>query len=150
MPERDPEAPAPGAIACTIRCLRPDDVARARAALGAAPSARVPYVCALSGQRESVLLLAPERARALVGSHPALDGPRNVTICSALADAELCVCDVATLAGGSEVDVVRALADLEARGVIARRRRAGMDYYRLTDPAVAARLAGPVTEPDVP
>jgi DNA-binding transcriptional ArsR family regulator len=144
MPERAPESP--GSIDCTIRCLRPEDVARARAALGTAPSARVPYVCALSGHREAVLLLAPERARALAGRHPALPDPLAVTICAALAEAELCVCDVATLAGGPEADVVRALADLEARGVIARRRRAGMDHYRLADRAVAALLSGPAAD----
>lgn len=131
----------PERIACTIRCLRPEDVESARRALSGAPSARVPYVCRVSGRREAVRLVAPDRAAALAAGDPELPDPLAATLACALLETELCECDLATVAGRPEGEVLGALADLEARGVVAWRRVDSMRYFRLADPALAARLA---------
>jgi DNA-binding transcriptional ArsR family regulator len=84
--------------------------------------------------------VAAGRAAELAERCPGLADPLGATLACALLEAELCECDLATVAGRAEGEVLAALAALESRGVVGWRRVDGMRYFRLADPAVAAFL----------
>lgn len=124
------------AIACTIRCLEKSDVARAKQAATGKPFAMVSFVCRLSGQQEQVVLLSEASATALAQSMTPLSEPDSLRLLCALASAELCECDIATLVERDESDVVADLERLRAAGLLSERYVEGMRYYALADVAM--------------
>jgi transcription initiation factor IIE alpha subunit len=91
----------------------------------------VTYTCQFSGKEESVLLIGDAIATEVTKSLPGVDDLNGTKILAGLYSAELCECDVATLTGIDENDVVSLLQQLSALGMIAHRRIQEMNYYRL-------------------
>jgi ArsR family transcriptional regulator, lead/cadmium/zinc/bismuth-responsive transcriptional repressor len=98
------------AEACDVFFADPEKVARIRAGLMAAPE-----------------------VGALAETFRVLGDPTRVRILDALAAAELCVCDLATLLGLTESAVSHQLRLLRTTRVVRARREGRMDYYALDD-----------------
>lgn len=126
---------------CTIRCMDPDAVAAARRQLHPDEVRRVAYVCKLSGRQEYVAMLGSRLAARLDRGVPEADDPLDARILAALADAELCECDVATLLGLADSDVGPRLSRLCAAGSLSRRMLQQMNYYRVEPDDLKHRVA---------
>src|SRR5690606_38110119 len=98
---------------CEVRLMHPDAVARVQAAL---PS--------------------PEAVEAATERLKLLADPTRFRVLSALAHEELCVCDLAAVAGVNESTMSHQLRLLRAHGLVAFRKEGRMAYYRLVDDAV--------------
>ena len=109
VPERDARADV-----CEVACVDPVKVERARAALPSAPA-----------------------LAALAETFRALGDPTRLLIVAALADAELCVCDLATLVGVSQSAVSHSLRTLRQLRVVRYRKVGKIAYYALDDAHVA-------------
>lgn len=118
-------------IACDIRCLDPAVVANAARRLDPKGVERVSYTCQLSGEKEVLLLVGDDFASRLVESLPDVDDIGCAKILAGLHSAELCECDVATLTGLPEDEVISQLSRLVKRGVVAHRKVRDMNYFRL-------------------
>ena len=118
-------------IQCEIRCVDPRDVTQAMKELDPGGQCRVAYVCKLSGAREEILIVGSELAERLADAISDADDAGDARILAALSDAELCECDLATVTGLSEGEVVRRLRRLSAGGVLGHRVLERMHYYRL-------------------
>ena len=71
----------------------------------------------------------------------ALGDPTRVRLLSALAAAELCVCDLATLLGVTESAISHQLRFLRSLRVVRARRDGRMVFYRLDDDHIVRLLA---------
>jgi hypothetical protein len=91
----------------------------------------VSYICQLSGEKEAVLLIGNDLASRLTKSLLVAEDVDSTKILAGLYSAELCECDVATLTGLSEGEVVSRLRKFAALGVVAHRKVHAMNYYRL-------------------
>lgn len=109
--------PLPDADACEVSCVHPEAVARARAA-----------------QPDDEAL---GRAAALL---KAVSDPTRLRLLTALGTGELCVCDLAAVAGTSESAVSHQLRLLREQNLVAPRREGRIVYYRLADGHVSALL----------
>lgn len=114
-PPQDPDR-------CEVACVHPQAVARARAA-----------------QPDEDTL---GRAAALL---KAVSDPTRLRLLTALGTGELCVCDLAAVAGTSESAVSHQLRLLRDQQLVAPRREGRVVYYRLAD-AHATGLLGNVLE----
>lgn len=123
-------------ISCSIRCLDPEAARRARERAETERVVRVPYVCKISGEREEIVLLGRAEARRVATAAEELEDALDARIVAAVAATELCECDVATLTGVDEGEVLERLARLEERGLLGARPIEGMRYFR----AVPERL----------
>jgi ArsR family transcriptional regulator, lead/cadmium/zinc/bismuth-responsive transcriptional repressor len=85
----------------------------------------------------SHLMAAPE-VGSLAETFRTLGDPTRVRILDALAAAELCVCDLATLLGLSESAVSHQLRLLRTMRIVRARREGRMVYYALDDHHVTA------------
>jgi DNA-binding transcriptional ArsR family regulator len=92
-----------------------------------APHGESPRVAA-----RRVLLLQPRTVEALADTFHVLGDPTRVRILDALADGELCVCDLASLVGISESAVSHQLRLLRGMRLV-RPRRAGRHVYYAVD-----------------
>ncbi|WP_103130645.1 ArsR/SmtB family transcription factor [Deinococcus aerius] len=102
---------------CEVTCVHPQAVARARAAQ--------PDEGALA------------RAAALL---KAVSDPTRLRLLTALSTGELCVCDLAVIAGTSESAVSHQLRLLREGHLVAPRREGRVVYYRLADAHVTGLL----------
>ena len=98
---------------CEVRLMHPDAVARVQAALP-----------------------TPEEVEAATERLKLLADPTRYRVLSALAREELCVCDLAAIAGVNESSMSHQLRLLRAHGLVAFRKEGRMAYYRLVDVAV--------------
>ena len=98
--------------ACSVECLHPDQI---RPLLGKT--------------------LSREGASAIVSMFEALTDPSRARIVHllALAQAELCVCDIAVVLGMSVSALSHQLRWLRERGAVTRRKAGRIVYYRLAD-----------------
>lgn len=119
-------------ISCDIRCMDPATVEAASRRLDPAGVERVAFTCKLSGVKESVLLIGDKLAAEIMKFLPTVESVTGLKILAGLYSAELCECDVATLTGLAEHEVVTRLQKFETLGMVAHRKIQGMDYYRLT------------------
>lgn len=119
-------------IACQIRCMDTAAVKAALKRLDANGVVPVRYTCQLSGEEESVILIGDELATEITKTLPETIDINGTKIMAGLYAAELCECDVATLTGIDENEVISLLQQLTAQGMIAHRTMHGMNYYRLT------------------
>jgi len=98
---------------CEVRLMHPDAVARVEAAL---PS--------------------PQEVEAATLRLKLLADPTRYRVLSALAQEELCVCDLAAIAGVNESSMSHQLRLLRAHRLVTFRKEGRMAYYRLVDDAV--------------
>jgi ArsR family transcriptional regulator, lead/cadmium/zinc/bismuth-responsive transcriptional repressor len=110
MSRRSYDEPAAEPEACDVFFADPQKVARIRARLMAAPE-----------------------VGALAETFRVLGDPTRVRILDALASAELCVCDLATLLGLSESAVSHQLRLLRTMRIVRARREGRMVHYALDD-----------------
>jgi len=103
---------------CEGRLMHPDAVARVQAALP-----------------------TPEEVEAATERLKLLADPTRYRVLSALAREELCVCDLAAIAGVNESSMSHQLRLLRAHGLVAFRKQGRMAYYRLASDAVRPLLA---------
>jgi hypothetical protein len=125
-------------IPCEIRCMDPATVEAASRVPDPAGVEWVAYTCKFSGTKQSVLVIGNELAAGIMKLLPAVESLTGMKILASLYSAELCECDVATVAGVAEREVVTQLQKLAAPGMIGHRKIQGMNYYRLMsdiDPA---------------
>lgn len=109
---------------CEVRLMHPDVVARVAAVL--------PNTAEVEAATERLKLLAD---------------PTRFRVLSALALEELCVCDLAALAGVNESTMSHQLRLLRAHGLVAFRKEGRMAYYRLATDAVGPLLSLAVASP---
>ncbi len=128
-------------IKCGIRCMDPAVVAAASKRLRPAGMEWVSYTCQISGKTEAILLIGDDMASRLAASLPEVADAGGMKILAGLYSAELCECDVATLTGLPEEEVIRQLEQFAALGTIAHRKIHGMNYYRLDAEVVRKRLS---------
>lgn len=117
----DPIQPAPGPLmadVCEVACVDAEKVARVRAA-GPAPATLL----------------------ALAETFKALGDPTRLRIVAALAQEELCVCDLATLVDVSESAVSHSLRTLRQLRLVRYRKVGKIAYYSLDDAHVARLVA---------
>jgi len=102
---------------CEVRLMHPDVVARVQAALP-----------------------TPEEVEAATERLKLLADPTRYRVLSALAQEELCVCDLAAVANVNESTMSHQLRLLRAHGLVAFRKEGRMAYYRLASDAVEPLL----------
>ena len=107
---------------CEVHCVHPEAVARVEAALP-----------------DDALI---ERATTLT---KVVSDPTRLRILSALALEELCVCDLAVIAGINESTMSHQLRHLRALGLVTFKKVGRIAYYRLASTHVT-RLIADVTE----
>ncbi|MEW6421320.1 MAG: metalloregulator ArsR/SmtB family transcription factor [Deinococcota bacterium] len=112
-----PVSTAAQADTCEVTCVHPQAVIRARAAQ--------PDEAALS------------RAAALL---KAVSDPTRLRLLTALGTGELCVCDLALIAGTSESAVSHQLRLLREQNLVLPRKEGRVVYYRLADAHVTDLL----------
>ena len=103
---------------CEVRLMHPDAVARVQAAL---PS--------------------PQEVEAATERLKLLADPTRYRVLSALAQEELCVCDLAAVANVNESTMSHQLRLLRAHGLVAFRKEGRMAYYRLASDTVRPLLS---------
>ena len=118
-------------ISCEIRCINPATVEAASRRLDPAGVEWIPYTCKLSGAKESVLLIGDDLAAEVMKSIPTGVNLTGTKILACLYSAELCECDVATVTGVAEEEVIFQLQEFTSIGMVAHRNIQGMNYYRL-------------------
>ena len=85
-------------------------------------------------------LVNPDAVQGLADTFSALGDPTRVRILDALSHGELCVCDLAAVAGASKSMTSHQLRLLRAAGLVLPRRAGKLTYYRLSDPSMVALL----------
>jgi hypothetical protein len=118
-------------ISCEIRCIDTATVEAAARRLDPAGVEWVPYTCKLSGAKESVLLIGDDLAAEVMKSIRTGVNITGTKILACLYSAELCECDVATVTGATEDEVISQFQKFSSIGMVAHRKIQGMNYYRL-------------------
>lgn len=121
--------------------MEPTAVEEASRRLDPAGVEWVSYTCQISGKTEAILLIGDDLASRLTGSLPEVEDLKGAKVLAGLYSAELCECDIATLAGLPEEEAIRQLRRFAALGVVVHRKIHGMNYYRL-ESDVARRTFG--------
>jgi len=99
---------------------------------------RVIHERRLAAARESAL--APEELARLSTLYKALGDPTRLQLLLGLRGGEMCVCDLAALAGVSESAVSHQLRKLRDWGVVRNRRDGQILFYSLDDDCIARLL----------
>ena len=102
---------------CACRCIHPEKIAAAG--------------------RDA---LSNEENRQMAELFKALADPTRLRILRALAGQEMCVCDLAQLAGVSESAISHQLRQLRQLNLVSNRRSGPILYYRLADDHVRALM----------
>lgn len=98
-------------------------------------------VDAVAVERVRTRLAADERVARTTAIFSALADPTRFRILDALAGDELCVCDLAAVAGISQSGVSHQLRLLRDRGLVTYRREGPRAVYRLADDHVRSLIA---------
>jgi DNA-binding transcriptional ArsR family regulator len=93
-------------------------------------------------------LSGPERVARTTAIFSALSDPTRFHILDALAREELCVCDLAEVAGISQSGVSHQLRFLRDRGLVTYRREGNRAVYRLADDHVSVLIAAGLEHAD--
>ena len=83
---------------------------------------------------------APDTLERMAALLKAVSDPTRLRLLSALGTGELCVCDLAVIAGTSESAVSHQLRLLRGQNLVAPRKEGRVVYYRLADAHVSALL----------
>jgi DNA-binding transcriptional ArsR family regulator len=86
--------------------------------------------------RVQAALPSPEAVEAATERLKLLADPTRFRVLSALAHEELCVCDLAAVAGVNESSMSHQLRLLRSLGLVTLRKEGRMAFYRLVDDAV--------------
>lgn len=113
--------------------MDPATVKKATAQLAFTDVTWIPYTCKISGEKENILLLGDGLASKLTTFLTESEDANGTRILAGLYSAELCECDVATLTGLPDQEVIQQLKRFETSGVITHRKLHGMNYYRLNN-----------------
>ncbi len=100
--------------------------------------ARVIHAERLAMARKSAL--APAEVVGLSTLYKALGDPTRLQLLLGLRDGEMCVCDLAALAGVSESAISHQLRKLRDWGVVRNRREGQILFYSLDDDCIARLL----------
>ncbi len=117
MTDTLPDGPVDTTGECEVRLMHPDVVERVETALPVAAAVEV----------------ATERLRLLAD-------PTRFRVLAALSREELCVCDLAAIAGVNESTMSHQLRLLRAHGLVTFRREGRMAYYSLADTSISALI----------
>ena len=109
-------------------------MSQARAGMDESGVAAVPYRCKLTGRTEELFLISDSAAEELAGTLGHFGGALAVKMFAAVLRTDLCECDIATLVGGEDQQVLTELDRLERQGFLVRRVVDGMDYYGSGNP----------------
>lgn len=120
--------------------MAPAAVAAAMARLDAEGVARLPYTCQISCQREEILLLGERLAARLAAAMPEAVDAADARMLAGLSSSELCACDVATLTGLADDEVIGRLQAFAAQGLLVHRKLNGMHHYRLASEQAQRRI----------
>ncbi len=101
----------------------------------------VQHVDPLTGAAIRRIIPGPATVEAVAETFKALADPTRIRLLVALSAAELCVCDLASLAGISESAASHQLRLLRAMRIVRTRRDGRMVHYRLDDHHIARLLA---------
>lgn len=103
-------------------------------------------ICEVSGvhpeavARAQAAQPAPDTLERMAALLKAVSDPTRLRLLSALGTGELCVCDLAVIAGTSESAVSHQLRLLRGQHLVAPRKAGRVVYYRLADAHVSALL----------
>jgi len=103
---------------CDVSCVHPEAVTRARTALP-----------------------EPDRLASASGLLKVMADPTRLRLLSALSAAELCVCDLAAVAGISESAASHQLRLLRTHRLVTFRKEGRIAYYRLLDSHISSLIA---------
>jgi DNA-binding transcriptional ArsR family regulator len=109
------------------------DVARGISAGPPADTCEVAHVEPSAVSRVRPAMVAPEAAAELAATFAVLGDPTRVRLLDALAQAELCVCELAELVGTTESAVSHQLRLLRSLRLVRSRRAGRLVYYALDD-----------------
>lgn len=84
---------------------------------------------------------APAAVQLLADTFRLLGDPTRVKLTFALAQEELCVCDLATIVGASQSAVSHSLRALRQMGLVRFRKQGKIAYYSLDDDHIARLIA---------
>lgn len=130
-----------------MRCLDEALVSQARAGLGDADSVAIPYPCRLSGKTGELFLISDSAAEELASTLGHFGGALAVKIFAAVLRTDLCECDIATLVGGEDEQVLAELDRLERRGFLVRREEEnGTTYFGWGNPPLRKFFLNRLTE----
>ncbi len=121
-------------VSCSVRCLSDAEVEKARKSLGDDDAIMVPYTCKVSGKTEEILLVSDAAAEILAATLGRFGGIVAVKIFASVVSTELCECDIATLIGGEEEDVLAEIDRMEGSGFLFKQEIDGMNYYGAGNP----------------
>ena len=121
-------------ISCSVRCLSEIEVEKARQSLAGLEALLVPYTCKVSGKTEEILLVSDAAAENLAAALGHFGGDMAVKIFASVVSTELCECDIATLVGGDEKEVLAEIDRLEAGGFLFKQEIDGMNYFGAGNP----------------
>jgi hypothetical protein len=131
-------------LSCEIRCMDPAAVESALRRLDPTGMERVAYTCQLSGKEEEVLLVGDQLASRLAEALPEAEDTNGARILAALCSAELCECDVVTLAGLPEEEVMLRLRRFAATELLVHRILHAMHYYKLGSATARQAIEGAI------
>ncbi|MBL6928050.1 MAG: hypothetical protein ISR44_02665 [Rhodospirillales bacterium] len=121
-------------VSCSVRCLSEIEVEKARRSLGDADAIMVPYTCKVSGKTEEILMVSEAAAEILAATLGKFGGVMAVKIFAAVVSTELCACDIATLMGEDEEDVLAEIDRLTEGGFLFGHEIDGMNYFGAGNP----------------
>jgi hypothetical protein len=115
-------------------------VATARSGLGNKNTVTLPYLCKISKVWEELILISDSVAEELAGLSDKLSDSIDAVLVASIARAELCICDLATLAGRSESEIHDRLESLVAHRIVTHRLINGMNYFCMATGSEAEEL----------
>jgi ArsR family transcriptional regulator, lead/cadmium/zinc/bismuth-responsive transcriptional repressor len=105
----------------------------------------VPHLEGDDAAARGAQLLSPAVVQEIAATFSVLGDPTRIRILDALTDGELCVCDIATLAGISESAVSHQLRLLRGMRLVRARRAGRQVFYTLDDQHIVELLRLAVT-----
>jgi len=135
----------------TLKKSRPAPGSDATASVSVAPVSApvITHACDAphlgAGEARRRLLMSPHAVEALAETFRVLGDPTRVRILDALSGGELCVCDIASIAGISESAVSHQLRLLRGMRLVRPRRSGRLVFYALDDQHIIELLKQALT-----
>jgi DNA-binding transcriptional ArsR family regulator len=125
---------------CSYIHMSQDPLGVAPPSTHATDACEAPHLAPGDTATRKLALMPPRAVAALADTFRVLGDPTRVRILDALCGGELCVCDIATLAGISESAVSHQLRLLRSMRLVRTRRAGRLVYYTLDDHHIIALL----------
>jgi hypothetical protein len=123
-------------------------VAMARSGLENNDTVTLPYICKISGAQEELILISDSVAEELADLSDKLSDSVDAVLVASVARAELCICDLATLAGRPESEIQDRLERLMEHQLVSHRLINGMNYFHMVTGFEAEKLRKHIIERD--